>query len=124
MHKYSAVLTRGKILFDRITARAEVQTGLEPCSKVARNGHRECQLGFKILPETFEINRKGCKHPFTGASWWKWFQQRRPCGFYVGLMLHLREYLVNKITAEVVPSPDFGAHFVQMSNTDNSLDLL
>lgn len=35
------------------------------------------------------------------------FQQRRPCGFYVGLMLHLREGLVNKITAEVVPSPDF-----------------
>lgn len=100
MHKYSAVLTQGKILFDRIAASAEVQTGSEPFSMVASNGQRVPAWVLKILPKTLDINRR-CKCFFAGVEW-KWFSLKKSCGFCWAL-LHLRECLVNKITAEGSP---------------------
>jgi hypothetical protein len=59
MHKYSAVLTQGKILFDRIAASAEVQTGSEPFSMVASNGQRMPARVLKFCLKRWKSTGKG-----------------------------------------------------------------
>lgn len=59
MHKYSTVLTHGKILFDRIAASAEVQTDSEPFSMVASNGQRVPAWVLKFCLKHWKSAGKG-----------------------------------------------------------------